>query len=160
MEATARSLASIYSFNSLVVSLILERIEEPALHQRYDDQFNSIGFVVAHLVDTRNVVTTLLGHDHASEGTQAPDASLQELKASWTRSAAQLKALFDGVSAEQLAQESAKKVPIGDSSVSGAVSFFAWHESYHVGQIGTALKIEASVTIQQLVHEHFSSQKG
>jgi uncharacterized damage-inducible protein DinB len=47
---------------------------------------------------------------------------------------ATLNATLEETSADALAVPGPEKLPSFDGMLSGAVSFMAWHETYHVGQ--------------------------
>jgi len=43
---------------------------------------------------------------------------------------------WDAVTAEQLAKPLGRTLPDGSDTVAGALRFLAWHEAYHLGQLG------------------------
>ena len=48
----------------------------------------------------------------------------------------ELTTAVSGLSAEQLLADASSSTPMEDPSVLGVLSFYAWHEAYHVGGIG------------------------
>ena len=65
---------------------------------------------------------------------------MSELASSWDDVAGRLQATLESLTEEQLL-EAAEGFPIPDQTARGASMFMAWHESYHLGQIGM-LRIE------------------
>jgi hypothetical protein len=43
---------------------------------------------------------------------------------------------WDALTADDLAKPLGRTLPDGTDSISGAVRFLAWHEAYHIGQLG------------------------
>jgi uncharacterized damage-inducible protein DinB len=43
---------------------------------------------------------------------------------------------WDAVTAEQLAKPLGRTLPDGSDTIAGALRFLAWHEAYHLGQLG------------------------
>jgi hypothetical protein len=43
---------------------------------------------------------------------------------------------ISGLSAEQLSGDSGRQYPDGGNDVYGMIAFLAWHEAYHLGQLG------------------------
>jgi uncharacterized damage-inducible protein DinB len=54
--------------------------------------------------------------------------------AAWNESSARLNAAMESVSEEALAAPATSGPPSADGKVSGIVNFFAYHETYHIGQ--------------------------
>lgn len=62
----------------------------------------------------------------------SPEALLEDLRSTGARIAERLGALSDA----EAAAPYSRTMPDGSSTVEGAAGFYAWHEAYHVGQIG------------------------
>lgn len=118
--------------------------EEDARRQLYDDSGPSMAWIIGHLVNFRYRMLGLLGvprqspladsvGDHADNGAGYP--ALAELLEAWDTVTAELVAASEGVTDEQLLAPPSD-TPHGERAIIDAFTFFAWHESYHVGQLG------------------------
>lgn len=111
---------------------------------------NTINWLVGHLADARNGVTALLkgeplwpreelaryvrGSSPLTSGDALP---LEDLLARYRRSTAPLAEAIAAVTPEKLAEKSPVS-PTGnpDETIGTLLSVIAFHESYHLGQIG------------------------
>jgi uncharacterized damage-inducible protein DinB len=73
-----------------------------------------------------------------ARGSNVADAgqypSPEEIVAAWHDVKAALTVALEETTAEALSVPGPEKLPSFDGMLSGAVSFMAWHETYHVGQ--------------------------
>lgn len=65
----------------------------------------------------------------------SPVPTPQQLLKTFDMLSARLEARLESIDAEFLDQPSGVSFPTGDESVLGAISFLAYHEGYHVGQM-------------------------
>jgi uncharacterized damage-inducible protein DinB len=118
---------------------------------RIADPTNSVGFLVAHLINTRYRLAAMIGapgDDPVArhlEGARSIDqvASLPMLEAMrtmWSDAGTHLTAALGSATAEQLSQPIPRALPNGDPTMLGAIAFFVQHESYHLGQIAMLRK--------------------
>jgi hypothetical protein len=61
---------------------------------------------------------------------------IEELKNSFGEIGNLLTERLDHITDEELDASSPKDFPVADKSVRGGLAFLAWHEAYHVGQMG------------------------
>jgi hypothetical protein len=107
---------------------------------------NPVLWIVGHLIWGRSRVLALLGEEWTrpwlplfargamlAEDSQYP--SPQEIKDAWLDISAHLTAVLDAAPAETLAAQVGEKSPSYDGTVGGMVTFLAFHETYHVGQV-------------------------
>lgn len=122
-------------------------IKEEDLTRRPEGRANSIRFIIGHLTSTRfslarvsgldltNPWEEIFGRSSSKEPEQAYP-SVASLVESWNEISEKMLVRLDGMSEEELSAEIAFKLPGPESTVRGAVSFFLFHEGYHLGQLG------------------------
>lgn len=144
MEPRLAPVAEVFSLNTDLLLNVADGVTEEHASRRLLPGTNSISYLVAHLVDGRHYVLTLLGRPVANPLAALKEAGsieqvetlppLSELRAHWRAVSDHLDAAFEGASAAQLAVASDQRFPVGDPSLLGALAFLSQHESYHVGQ--------------------------
>lgn len=151
MHPQIKSVADIYAFNSTnLVHVLSDLTDEEAGFRTRDGEGNSISFLVGHLVSSRVSLLKRLGETdenpwvelygskaRAQEGSAYPP--IAEMAATWKAVAKRFEALLEGLTEEQILAPVAG-YPVPDQTERGALMFMAWHESYHVGQIGMLRK--------------------
>ena len=108
----------------------------------------SIAWVIGHLSHYRYEIMKLLGHDvespfaelfgsaGATSGSDYPN--IGELKAQWIETSAEVLPVVEAATDEQLTDPmGGPDSPHGEKTVLDTLVFYMWHESYHMGQIGT-----------------------
>ena len=105
-------------------------------------------WIVGHLAMMRQRVQSMAGLAPAAEpweawfgrGTSPADvpADLDPgiLVKAFHASQAPLAARLEGLTAEDLARPLGRTLPGGADTIGGALRFVAWHEAYHLGQLG------------------------
>ena len=132
--------------------------EDQARHQG-GDVANPILWIAGHIANSRFGALKLLGVEAGSDlgdgftrGAQydagADYPSLSTIREAWQRASEQLVAKLESMDEAALQQDSGSEWPHGDNSLSGALHFLAWHESYHCGQLG---QIRRSLDLEGLV---------
>lgn len=115
----------------------------------------SISWIVGHLLGSRCTVLRLCGvevpnpwEERFSMATPATDGSdyptLAELRSAWEETHERLQEALDGMDGADLEKDGGFPTPLGDSRVASALTFFAFHESYHLGAIGN-LRVEVGL---------------
>ena len=148
MSEPLKPIRETYRFNSELVSLALDDLDpEDAVRRWKSGEGSSIAYLVGHLSSSRYGVLRTLGA--ASEnpykelygaGVGSSDGSayppLPQIADAWRETAQRLHAALDAVTDEQALQSSDDSYPTADRTLRGQLAFIAWHETYHVGQIG------------------------
>ncbi len=107
---------------------------------------NPVLWIVGHVIWGRSRVLALLGEEwtrpwlplFARGATLADDARYpapEEIMAAWQDLAAHLTAALDAAPSETLVAPVGEKSPSYDGTVGGMVTFLAFHEACHVGQV-------------------------
>ena len=137
--------------NDGLIRQTLSDLPAEALWKQPGGQGNSIMWIVGHITQTRAGMLSLLG-DRAStgwgelfrRGAQRQDPSAypdpQAIKSVGIDLSKQLQAKLATITGEELAAPvTAVKLP-NVNTVADALAFFAFHEAYHVGQLGYVKK--------------------
>ncbi len=147
MGQLATPLAAQYRTTDGVLPFALTGVtNEVATTRIRDGQGPSISWTLGHLLHFRHHTLGLLGgpkedsfasfaNSSATDGSDYPD--VVELKASLGRVGAQLQERLATITDEQLGQPSSGAGPHGAKTILDEVVFFAWHEAYHLGTIGS-----------------------
>ncbi|MDR3669478.1 MAG: DinB family protein [Holophaga sp.] len=105
-------------------------------------------WIVGHLALLRNRVAALVGPAPAAQPWEAAfgrgtspaqvPADLDPLALVRTFHAAQkaMAGRWEALTAEDLAKPFGRTLPDGSDTVGGALGYLAWHEAYHLGQLG------------------------
>jgi|SRR5215204_5100466 len=149
--AALAPISYIFQTNDGLIRQTLSGLPSEALWKQPAGGGNSIMWIVGHITQTRAGMLSLLG-DRAStgwaelfrRGAQQQDPSAypepQAIKAKGIELTQQLQAKLAAMTDEQLAAPvTAVKLP-NVNTVVEALAFFAFHEAYHVGQLGYVKK--------------------
>ncbi len=69
------------------------------------------------------------------------DLDMERVLASFKAAGEAMGPAWDGLSEEALAAPMGRTLPDGTSSVGDGLRFLAWHETYHLGQLGLFRKL-------------------
>jgi uncharacterized damage-inducible protein DinB len=157
--------ATLFRFNSRMLSLGLSDVSpEHAVRRMKKGDGSSIAYLVGHITSSRYGLLKSLGavaenpyQDLYGAGVGSKDGSaypaITELRTSWDRAAEKLDKALDSITDEQALSEDTGGFPIPDQTLRGRLTFIAWHESYHIGQIGM-LRTEAGYpSMRQVLYE-------
>jgi len=147
MDQRVSPLASQFSMNASMMRRALDGLDAGTAARRPVEDGNPLAFLAVHVVDARAFLVGILGGDAGHEWSEIFAAARefedldavptpQQLLTTFDILSARLDARLESIDAESLNQPSGESFPTGDESVLGAISFLAFHESYHVGQIG------------------------
>ncbi len=148
MDALARPVLAAFENANFVMSLQLGDLKnDDAIRRARDGAGASISWIVGHLLSFRCQALQGCGVERddpyaekfsfqapASDGSDYPD--IVRLRQDWIDLHTELTTTLSGLSADQLLAEAPTSTPMEDPSVLGVLSFYAWHEAYHVGGIG------------------------
>lgn len=146
MHDSIAQVADQYKLQTGVIDRILDGIPENQMLTRPDDKANSIHFILGHITATRYTAAQMLGnkeefaHDALFDrGVEIKDAAdyppFSEIKAAWDSISLKMPELLENASEDQLTAKPSFEPPAMENSIRGLLSFLAFHESYHIGQI-------------------------
>ena len=130
---------------------LLERLVEdftPADWAAQDACGHDPRWIVGHLATYRRRVLALIGPPVEPLDWEAsfargrgsadlpPDLEMLEVVSAFHAAQAALAGRWEGLAPEALARATGRRLPDGSEDVGGAIRFLAWHETYHLGQLG------------------------
>ena len=147
MSRLAESLTSTVKFNDFIMQLSTKDVSDELARKRArSGEGPSIAWIVGHLVHYRSAMLGLLGRESASpfedrfataaatDGGDYP--SMAALRDAWHGLSAKVLEALESASDEDLRQRVTGDSPHAEKTVHEALAFHAWHEPYHLGQIG------------------------
>lgn len=148
MTTTAQTLMGLFGMTDFLVPLVLEDLSEDQARRRArKGEGPSIEWAIGHLLHYRYYVLGMLGVERenpygdlfsksASDGADYP--ALADLQAEWTSVS---DALTEALAAQSEEAWNAPGAGAHDEkSLRDQVTFFAWHEGYHMGAVGAMRK--------------------
>ena len=151
MDSRMQPVIGILELNASLFRRALEGIDQAAAERRPNDHTNSLAFIACHALDARFYLMKLAGHERTNPWQTLFDAAtdistmkeyppLYEIMAEWDELHEATLACMEGLSTVELDAESPAPFPTEDTSILGAIAFLAFHEAYHVGQMGLVRK--------------------
>jgi len=142
-----QQIALIYKLNNGVVARTLDGLSDEEVWQSPPGGGNPIGWILGHLAEYRTAMLAILGSPLQTEwqarlfmrGSVRGDRSIYPPRASiesaWKATHGAMRDAFAAATPEQLSAPSTLDMP-GVRTLADQIAFGAFHESYHVGQMG------------------------
>lgn len=147
MNKAVQPICEIYNLNTNILLGALKDISDEDVVKRPENKANSFHFIAGHMLESRNILMQLMRMEVNSkwgelfgrgakivEQSQYPN--INEIKKEWTICSQNLLKGLKDISDEKLAEKCPYDFPIEDKTILGAIAFLAFHDSYHVGQLG------------------------
>ena len=146
MENGFRNIFGMFNANTELVGKTIADIGPEDWFRSPGDDSNHLIWVVGHLIVHRGAVLKLVGIDWNSswEALFAPGAKridhsgcppIDEMRAAWNDTSAQLADSLRQVPSETLDKPASDGQLSFDKKLSGVVAFYAFHDTYHSGQV-------------------------
>jgi uncharacterized damage-inducible protein DinB len=146
MNTRIKLSAELYNLNEVLALKALNEATPATLEVRPMDKANSFAWVFGHIVNSRFHIAKAIGLDEKASfdelysmgsDVRGADAypSVDELKTAYADITGRLKARLEKLTDSDLDGAPAFKVPGIEESVAGLISFMAFHEAYHIGQL-------------------------
>ncbi|RKX26101.1 MAG: hypothetical protein DRP45_04415 [Candidatus Zixiibacteriota bacterium] len=146
MNATISAAVDSYRINTASFEQALDNIPADDTFHRPMDKGNTVNFVAGHMVASRYLVANVVGlkdefafgnlYDRGAKVTDnSAYPSLDEIKKAWNDITPKLMKRLEEATTEELSAKPPFEVPYVENTVGGIVSFLAWHESTHIGQL-------------------------
>ena len=148
LMSMSRTITESMKFTDFIMSLVTGDVSnDVATRRARGDEGASISWVVGHLIRHRYRMMGLLGServdpfgekfaDGATDGSDYPN--IAELRETWNAIAAESLAVVEAASDELLLSSlGGADSPHGEKQILDTAVFLMWHESYHMGQLGT-----------------------
>ena len=138
--------AEMFNTSAELFDKAVEEISDDQWFAKPSPDSNHLLWIAAHLIAARGKVLRMLGHEWsapweslfsrgaaqpARESCPTPD----EIRRAWKDVRERLPVALANADAESLSKPAGGR-PTLDGTVGGSISFFSFHESYHLGQMG------------------------
>jgi uncharacterized damage-inducible protein DinB len=148
VAASVAQAAENYRFNEGFVLNTVKDLSPEEWLKRPTASTNHVAWIVGHVIWSRKMVLARLGSQWSApwlglfaRGEKVDDTaaypSPDTMMDAWREVSGVLTAALENASDEALAAAAGQPgPPSADGKLSGVIRFMAWHETYHVGQIG------------------------
>jgi hypothetical protein len=142
-----QQISLIYKLNNGVVARTLDGLSDDDVWRSPPGGGNPIGWILGHVAEYRTVLLGLLGCPLQTEwparlfargsvrGDRTTYPSRASIESTWNATHGAMRDAFSAITAEQLAAPTKTELP-GVGTLADQLAFGAFHESYHVGQMG------------------------
>ena len=153
MDPVVASHSQLLAIQSTLVNRALSSLNEEETWTPPAAGANSVGWLLGHITWARNGLLTCLGGEPEAvpgaklfeRGAQVADRSAYPDTAAIVQALKtvnqKLKARMESITDAELAAPSRVPTPSPDKTVRGVAAFLVFHDAYHVGQIGYAMKV-------------------
>jgi hypothetical protein len=146
METDFKNIAGMFKTNTDIVNRAIAGVEPDHWFKTPGDDSNHLTWVLGHLIVHRGQTLKTLGVDwdktwselFAPGSERLADAqypSVEELRSAWQEVSGQLSAALKSPPEGVMTREAPKDSLSFDGKMSGIVAFYAFHDTYHVGQV-------------------------
>jgi hypothetical protein len=147
MHAAVRPLADQFYVTTNFFIKALGGLERDALLTRPGARSNPPIWVAGHLAQSRTRLVNLLGSSRAlpwpglfETGSKVVDLSIypeaEAIVTVWRDLSIELNQRLEAVGGEALENDAPPRTASPDGTLRGAIALFAFHEGYHIGQLG------------------------
>lgn len=146
MEADFRNISGMFRANTDIINKAIADVRPEDWFRKPGDDSNHLLWLLGHVVVHRGHVLKTLGVQWDStwaplfaRGSQRVDEaeypSVDEMRAAWEQISAQLKTALRDAPEDVLTKPAPEGPPSFDKKLSGTVAFYAFHDTYHTGQM-------------------------
>jgi DinB family protein len=146
MHASIEPVAQLYQASDDLYQKALGGLDREQALRRPGEQSNPLLWIAGHLAWTRGRLCGILGvtvefpwSEAFARGARPEEMSalppLDEVQKAWREASARLMKRLDELTEADLAALAPRPFPIADRTIRGAITFLAYHEGYHVGQM-------------------------
>ncbi|HKG45473.1 MAG TPA: DinB family protein [Pyrinomonadaceae bacterium] len=146
METDFKNISGMFRANTDIISKAIAEVRAEDWFRKPGDDSNHMLWLLGHVIVHRGHVLKTLGNQWDSSwarlfarGEQRLDDTeyppVDEMRNAWNQISEQLQAALREVPEEILAQPAPEGPPSFDKKLSGTIAFFAFHDTYHTGQL-------------------------
>jgi len=147
MDAGVSMIAEQFRISSNLFTKALNGLDREALLSRAGARSNPPVWIAGHLIEWRARIVTIIGGSAETpwNGMFATGSTIRDLSTYpeagallqlWSALSEELMERLDGLTPEQLEAPAPPRIASHDGTLRGALALFAFHEGYHVGQLG------------------------
>ena len=148
----------IFKLNNRLVTTALEGLSDEEVWTRPNGAGNAMGWILGHITETRGSLLAELGDTTgmpwpkqfsrgSSPAATADRPSRAVIEDAWRATSARMREGFERLTPERLAELPKKQGLPGVTDLASFITFMAFHESYHVGQLGYVRRLLGKKTI-------------
>lgn len=146
MDTDFKNISGMFRANTDIISKAIADVRPEDWFRQPGDDSNHMMWLLGHVIVHRgHVLKTLGGQWDTSwaplfaRGTQRGDdaqyPSIDEIRAAWTQISEQLKTALREAPEDVLTRPAPEGPPSFDKKLSGTIAFYAFHDTYHTGQL-------------------------
>ena len=146
MESDFKNITGMFKFNTDIVNKAIADVEPDHWFKKPGDDSNHLTWVMGHLIIHRGMTLKYLGLEYDdtwselfSRGSEhvadAKYPSIEEIRSAWNDVSSRLSDALKSTGEGVMTQEAPKGPPSFDGKLTGTVAFFAFHDTYHTGQV-------------------------
>jgi uncharacterized damage-inducible protein DinB len=146
METDFKNISGMFRANTDIITKAIADVRPEDWFRTPGDDSNHLMWLLGHVVVHRGYVLKNLGREWDrpwaslfARGTERMDEAqyptVDEMRSAWNEISEQLKAALREAPDEVLAKPAPEGPPSFDKKMSGTVAFFAFHDTYHTGQV-------------------------
>ena len=147
METDFRNVSGMFRANTDIINKAIADVRPEDWYRKPGDDSNHLMWLLGHVVVHRGHVLKTLGGQWDSPWAQlfargselmddgAEYPSFDEMRAAWEQISEQLTTALRDAPEEVLTKPAPEGPPSFDKKLSGTVAFFAFHDTYHTGQM-------------------------
>jgi uncharacterized damage-inducible protein DinB len=151
MDTRLQPIVQLFSVSESLFKKAVKGLSREEFLKSPGEHSNSMLWIAGHIACTRCLMINLLGDSyqkpwnemfnrgaaHQKEGALSP--GIDEILKVWDDATDHLKQKFEHMNADELDAPSPREFPLPDRTMLGALNFFSFHETYHVGQMAYLL---------------------
>ena len=146
METDFKNISGMFRTNTDIINKAIADVRPEDWFRTPGDDSNHLMWLLGHVVVHRGQVLKTIGVDWnrswaplfargAQRGDDAEYPTVDEMRAAWDEISEQLKGALREPAADVLTQPAPEGPPSFDKKLSGTVAFYAFHDTYHTGQV-------------------------
>ena len=146
MENGLTNVASIFKANTDIINKAIGDVAPGDWFRKPGDDSNHLLWLMGHVIVHRGKTLTFLGEEWNTawrslfaRGAERIDDQeyppVEEMRSAWSQVSEHLASVLRNAPAEELAKDAPAGVPSFDGKLGGTVAFFAFHDTYHTGQV-------------------------
>lgn len=151
MDPSIAAIASQFQVGTNYFRKAMSRLGPADLVKRAGPQSNPAIWIAGHLTQFRVRLGNILGEDRevpwgdlfatgSSIGELSKYPGKEEIDGTWTLASERLMTRLDQATGRSLDASPPMRIASGDGTLRGAIAYFAFHEAYHLGQLGFLVK--------------------
>jgi len=147
MDPVIAPSVALFAFNGRLFDQALSGLSSEQVLSSPSESSNPILWIAGHLANTRFGLSAMLGRKlhrpwgdifnrSAARPTPGAYPELSVVQDAWKEVSTMLMARFEELTDADLCAPSPRPFPVPDASLRGTIAFLAYHEGYHLGQMG------------------------